>query len=317
MATQWLRRARLLAACAVGLVLAACGGGSIESQLHPSRIVAFGDAFADLGQNGARYTVNDGSVNNWTQFVANAFALPLAPSATGGSSYARGTARLLAKPDASGSNATPTVKEQIDTFLAGQSFSANDLVIVNAGIGDVTVQAQAAITGAQTRDQMLANVAQAGRDLGAQVRRLVQAGATHVVVVGPYNLGRSPWAIQLKQESLLQDASSRFNEQMLVSVVDLGANVLYVDAALYLNLVSSAPTSYEFNNATEVSCTSIDAGAGIGTGANQVNSNLCNSGTLAFPADPKRSMWADRIYPTPLAHRLFGEYAYNRIRERW
>jgi outer membrane lipase/esterase len=311
-----LRRAWLLAACASSLVLAACGGGSIESQLHPTRIVAFGDAFADLGQNGARYTVNDGSVNNWTQFVANAFAVPLAPSAGGGTSYARGTARVLAKPDASGNAATLTVKEQIDTYLAGQTFNTTDLVIVNAGIADVTVQAHAAITGAQTRDQMLAAVGQAGRDLGTQVRRLVQAGAIHVVVVGPYNLGRSPWALQLKQESLLLDASSRFNEQMLVSIVDLGANVLYVDAALYLNLVSSAPTAYEFNNATEVLCNSIDVGAGIGTGAGQVNSNLCNSGTLAS-TDTKRTMWADRIYPTPLAHRLFGEYAYNRIKERW
>ena len=316
MATQWLRRAWLLAACASSLMLAACGGGSIESQLHPTRIVAFGDAFADLGQNGARYTVNDGSVNNWTQFVANAFNVPLAPSASGGTSYARGTARVVAKPDASGNAATLTVKEQIDTFLAAQKFAATDLVIVNAGIADVTVQAQAAITGAQTRDQMLTNVGQAGRDLGTQLRRLVSAGASHVVVVGPYNLGRSPWALQLKQESLLHDASSRFNEQMLVSVVDLGANVLYVDAALYLNLVSSAPTGYEFNNATEVLCNSIDAGAGIGTGTGQVNSNLCNSSTLAS-TDPKRTMWADRIYPTPLTHRLFGEYAHNRIKERW
>lgn len=316
MATQWLRRAWLLAACASSLVLAACGGGSIESQFHPTRIVAFGDAFADLGQNGARYTVNDGSVNNWTQFVANAFSVSLAPSASGGTSYARGTARVLAKPDASGNAATPTVKEQIDGYLAGQTLGVNDLVIVNAGIADVTVQAHAAITGAQTRDQMLAAIGQAGRDLGTQVRRLVQAGATHVVVVGPYNLGRSPWALQLKQESLLLDASSRFNEQMLVSIVDLGANVLFVDAALYLNLVSSSPVGYEFNNATEVLCNSIDAGAGIGTGAGQVNSNLCNSGTLAS-TDTKRTMWADRIYPTPHAHRLFGEYAYNRIKERW
>ena len=76
------------------------------------------------------------------------------------------------------------------------------------------------------------------------------------------------------------------------------------------------PTGYEFNNATEVLCNSIDGGAGIGTGTGQVNSNLCNSSTLAS-TDTKRTMWADRIYPTPLTHRLFGEYAHNRIKERW
>ena len=80
MSRNWLRRAVLLAACGASLLLAACGSGSIESQLTPARIVAFGDGFADLGQNGVRNTVNDGGVNNWTQKVALDFGLPLAPT---------------------------------------------------------------------------------------------------------------------------------------------------------------------------------------------------------------------------------------------
>ncbi len=212
MATSWLRRGWLAAACACGLLLAACGSGSIESQLTPTRVVAFGDGLADMGQTGARYTVNDASVNTWTHYVANSFLLQLSPSSTGGLNYASGNARVAAKPDAAGKTTTLTVKEQIDAFLAGNTFTAGDLVLLNAGVSDVVAEAQATITGAQTREQMLANVGQAGRDLGAQVRRLVQAGATHVLLMGTYNLGRSPWALQTKQESLLLDASSRFND---------------------------------------------------------------------------------------------------------
>jgi phospholipase/lecithinase/hemolysin len=319
MATQWLRRAWLLAGCASALLLTACGGGSIDSQLTPTRVVAFGDATGDLGQNGRRYTVNDGTVNNWTQFVAQAFGRTIAPSSAGGTSYAIGNARVTAKPDAAGNSATPTVQEQINTFLAAGTPSANDLVLVSAGTSDVIVESQAAISGAQTRDQMLANVGQAGRDLAGQVRRLVAAGATHVVVAGPYNLGRSAWAVETSQVDLLQAASGRFNDQLLVSLVDLGANVLYVDAALYFNLVTANPTSsaYTLDNVTSAACTSVDSGNGIGTGANQVNSNLCTPATVKAGIDYNKYLYADRVYFTPRANQLFGDYAYGRIKERW
>jgi phospholipase/lecithinase/hemolysin len=319
MATQWLRRAWLLAGCASALLLTACGGGSIDSQLTPSRVVAFGDALGDLGQNGRRYTVNDGSVNNWTQFVAQAFGRTIAPSSAGGTSYATGNARIVAKPDAGGNSATPTVQEQVDAFLAAGAPGPNDLVLLSAGTSDVIVQGQAAISGAQSRDQMLTNVGQAGRDLAAQVRRLVNAGATHVVVVGPYNLGRTPWAIETSQVDLLQAASGRFNDQLLVSLVDLGANVLYVDAALYFNLVTANPTSssYTLDDVTHVACTSVDPGNGIGTGTNQVNSNLCTPATVKPGIDYNKFLYADRVYLTPRANQLFGDYAYGRIKERW
>lgn len=319
MATQWLRRAWLLAACASGLLLASCGGGDIESQLSPSRVIAFGDAMGDLGQNGARYTVNDGSVNNWTQFVAVAFGRTLGPSSAGGLSYATGNARVRAKPDAAGNAATPTVQEQVSSFLAAGRPAENDLVLVSAGTSDVIAEAQAVLAGAQTQDQMLANLGQAGRDLGAEVRRLVEAGARHVVVAGPYNLGRSPWAAQAGQTGLLEAASSRFSQQLLVSLVDYGASVLYVDAPLYFNQVTGSPSSasYNLSDASTIVCTSVDPGPGIGTGAGQVNSNLCTPATVAAGVDTNRFLFADRVYPTPRGHQLFGDYAYGRIRDRW
>lgn len=321
MASQWMRGAsRWLVACTAGLLLAACGSGSIESQLSPGRLVAFGDGFADQGQNGARYTVNDGSVNNWTTFVATSFGRSLSASSAGGLSYATGNARIQEKPDAAGNAGTPTVKEQVDTFLAGNTLGTTDLVIVNAGTSDVIVQVMSALAGTQTRDQMLVALGQAGRDLGAQVRRLVEAGARHVVVVGPYDLGRSPWGVQDQQaKPLLEAAVARLNEQMLVSVVDLGANVLYVDLALYFNLVTSSPANYDIDEDEVAVCNSVDPGPGIGTGPNQVNSYLCTPSTLTLKAGLSHDeyLFADRVYPTPRGHRLFGEYAYNRIKERW
>ena len=66
MATNWMRRTVMVAACASAALLAACGSSTTESAITPQRFIAFGDAMSDVGQNGSRYTVNDGSVNNWT-----------------------------------------------------------------------------------------------------------------------------------------------------------------------------------------------------------------------------------------------------------
>lgn len=316
---QRLRRALLAAACASTALLAACGGGSgeVESELVPTRFVSFGDAFADVGQRGANYTINDRSTNNWTQELAGRFARPMAITASGGWSYATGSARITLKPDAAGNAATPTVTEQVSTFLATQRIAENDVIVISGGISDIVAEVAAQNAGRQTSAETVANVRQAARDMGAQVRRLVQAGGKHVVVVGTYNLGKSPWAVTTAQVPLLEDLSSRFNDQLLVSIVDLGGNVLYVDAALYFNLVTSQPAAYGLKDASSIACISADPGPGIGTGAGQVNSALCTPSTLLPGIDPAAYLFADRLYFTPQANRLFGDYAFERVKQRW
>ncbi len=317
MSCLWMRRALLALVSSSALLLAACGSGTIESQLHPTRIVTFGDGFSDLGQGGARYTVNDNSINVWTQQVALSFGLELKARAAGGTSYATGNARVAQKPDAAGDSVTPTVTEQIDAFLAADTIGANDLLIVNGGIADIIAEDAKVRAGSGTADQLLANARQAGRDLAAQVRRLVNAGARHVVVTGTYDLSKSPWAIRTAQTELLFQASSAFNNQLLVSMVDLGQDVLYVDAPLFYNLMVALPGTYSLANSTDPVCTSVDPGPGIGIGPNQVNSRLCTTSTLVANVDYNQYLFADLVYPAPAAHRQFGTYAYDRIRTRW
>src|SRR6185369_8282073 len=167
-----------------------------------------------------------------------------------------GNARINTKPDAAGNSATPTVTQQVDQFLAGNAVGANDLLVINGGIADIVAEMAKVNSGAQTSDQMIATVKQAGRDLGAQVRRLVQAGGAHVLVVGTYDLGKSPWATITGQATLLSDASVQFN------------------------LMIASPPSFNMTDATNPVCTSVVPGPGIGTGAGQVNSALCNTSTL-------------------------------------
>ena len=327
MTANWLRRVLMLAACAAATLLAGCGSSTV-SAFTPTRVISFGDAFSDVGNLGIynKYTVNDGSTNNWTQEVAADYGLTLAPSNSGGFGYAQGNARIALTPDAAGTTTTQTVTQQIDTFLASNSFQPNDLVMINGGISDIVTQWEAMTAGTITQAQMTANITQAANALGAQVQRLVNAGAQHVVVVGPYDLSVSPWAVAIGQPrlaSLLSTTTVNFNDALLLSMVNLGANVLYVDAAFYFNIVTASPASYAPLGTTgnyptpSPVCTSVDPGPGIGIGANQVNSSLCTTSTIVPGANYTTYMFADPLYFAPSAQRLFGDSAYTKITQRW
>lgn len=317
MSFHWKRRASMALASVAVLLTAACGSGTIESQFHPARLVVFGTGISDLGQGGSRYTVNDGGLDIWTQQVALSYGLALNTAASGGTSFATGNVRINNKPDAAGNSATPTVTEQIDGFLASGPIGAVDLLIVEGGTSDIIAEMAKVTAGAQTQDQMIAAVQQAGRDFAGQVRRLVGAGALHVMVVGSYDLGRTPWATATLQQSLLTQASTKFNDALLVSMVDLGDNVLYADAALLYNLAISMPINYGMSNSVDPVCTSVDPGPGIGIGAGQVNSALCAPTTVLANIDYNQYVFADRVYPGPAAQRQFGSYAYNAIHNRF
>lgn len=145
----------------------------------------------------------------------------------------------------------------------------------------------------------------------------MNAGAKYVVVAGTYDLSKTPWATDIGRTTVLNSASSAFNEGLLVGIVDLGANVLYVDLAYYVNLYTSSPSAYGFENATKAVCTSEDPTDGIGIGAGKVNSALCTTSTLLASANQDKYAFADSVYLTPSAQRQFGTYAYDRLRSRW
>ena len=244
MAANWMRRTVLVAACVSAALLAACGSSTTESAISPERFIAFGDANSDVGQNGSRYTVNDGSVNNWTSELVAKYGKSLAAVSAGGTSYAVGNARVSAKPDAAGNASTPTIAEQIGTFLASGTFGGSDVVLLSGGVSDVIAGMAAVQAGTLTEAAMLDAARQSGEELAAQVRRLVNAGAKYVVVTGTYNLSETPWATTIGRTNLLSDASRRFNDGLKVGIVDLGANVLYVDFEYYVNLYTNVPGNW-------------------------------------------------------------------------
>ena len=301
MNSAWTRRAALAAICSSAALLAACGSGSVAGAITPSRFISVGDGFADVGQNGYRFTVNDGT-NNWTQELASHYSLTLTAASSGGWSYAQGDARVDTVDTTSGTNA-PSVKDQIDTLLARVTFADDDIVLVGGGIADIVN----AVSTTGISSDTTATVSAAGTALGAQVRRLVTAGAQHVVIAGVYNLGISPWARNMGQGSAVESLTTAFNDALLVSIVDLGANVLYVDPALFFNLVYNK--KIKMDNVNDPVCTTPDA-------------TTCNTGTLLAGVDYTKYLFADQLYLTPAAQRLFStdtfdQNAYTKLKQRW
>lgn len=354
---NWLRRTFWLSLVMLTSLLAGCGASQVVSAFYPTRVISFGDGLSDVGQapcagSVSRHTVNDGTVNIWVQQVANSYGLSLNPScassqATG---YAYGNARVVNIPDAVGNATTPTIHDQISQFLARDTFGPSDLVVIGGGLSDLIVQTQLIQQGAITQDQYLINMAQAGCDLGKEVRRLVNSGATHVMVTGTYDASRSPWGSNSGISSLMSlsvvgsnaqnlatpitcsEATGTtsvnivgFNAALEVSIADLSANVFYVDSAYYYNMITganNAAAAYGLRDATTVVCDSVDPGVGIGivvngSQANQVNSHLCTPSTITTGLDYTKYAFADKVYFTPAAQVLFGNYAYGRVRARW
>ena len=318
MTANWLRRGAALALCSAAALLSACGSSTVESSFTPNRLVVFGDGMTDLGQTGARYTVNDGSANIWTQQLAASYGAGIVPAVQGGASFATGNARITAKPDAAGNASTPTITEQITGFLAGNRPQSGDLVVVSGGTSDLIADFVKFQAGTLTNDQFMANAKQYGNELSAQVHRVVAAGAQHVMVSGTYDLSRSPLALARNGVTVLFNASAAFNSALLIGISDLGSTTLYVDAAYYFNLMTGLPGNNGFNDGVSLVCNSVDPGPGIGIGANQENSRLCTPSTIRpVIANYNQYVFADQVYPTPQAHRLFGSYAFSLIKSRF
>ena len=303
MKASWTRRATLALAAGATALLAACGDGSVVSDLKPTRFITVGDSFADVGQGGAKFTVNDGSAT-WVQQLAAHYDQSVAPASQGGWGYAQGYARVDSADTSSGAN-TPSVKEQLDQLLARTTMQDGDVMMLNGGMHDIV----AAVEANGISDAATLAAQNAGKAMAAQVRRVVDAGAKHVVVTGVQNVGLTPWALRRGEQDAIEKLSVAFNDQLLINIADMGATVLYFDAALFFNLINNKPESYAVDNEKDPVCTTPDA-------------STCTPSTVLPGVNYNRYMYADSFNFTPKVQRNFvdrdyGENVYDKFKNRW
>jgi hypothetical protein len=204
---------------------------------------------------------------------------------------------------------------------------------VVAGLDDV--QTLLAAAGVSTTMQAAANA------LAVQVKRLTDAGAKYVLIVGPPNVGRSPWATTTGNATLFQNLSYNTGS----GVISMGSEglariqatfgnktnnpVLFVEISGLVNTLTDG-TNTTFANRTTAVCASTTNTAttvmpkSIGTGlkpaaavgavpAGQLSAALCTTATLGG-ADPSTYVYADGVNFTPSMQSQFYSQALSRMR---
>jgi phospholipase/lecithinase/hemolysin len=257
----------------------------------------FGDGLSDVGQGSGRYTVNDGTVNIWAERLASRYGKTLTSQAKGGLNFAQGHAPDQPLPR--------TLNAQVDAFLATNTIQTQDVVLINLPMADVLGPVAAAKAGTLTEATVLTQMDAAGKAHVDTVRRLIAAGAKHVLVAGVYNLSRSPFATQQNQVALFGTASLRLNDAFKVEALNLSANLLFVDAAFLVNRNSDSTTAgaYGFSNYTSALC-------------NTPTALTCTDSTLVSTSKAQY-LFADNLHLTPAGHVQLGDYAYDQLRARW
>jgi outer membrane lipase/esterase len=278
---------RTLSASGAATVLAACGSGSTFEPLVPTRFVSFGDGWSDLGQTGNRFTVNDGSVNIWVQQLAARYSRSITAQASGGLGFAQGGARVN-----TGAN---SIADQITAFLAVNTIGSSDVLVVDAGVSELIALASSTST-----TPLNTAAANAGTALANQVRRLTSAGGRHVVIANAIDIGKTPFGAS--RAAQLLSATRSFNDALKIALADTNNGILLIDNEAYVNNLISTP--------------SLIGGNAV------VNAPACpGSANTCTPANANTNygvyLYADDRHPTPTAHALIGNNAYDQVRERW
>lgn len=307
MTHSWSHRIALALAAGACTLLASCGGGSVVSNLNANRAITVGDGFEDVGQGptGMEFTVNDGS-GNWVQSFVSNYNLTMTPADQGGWGYAQGYAQVATEATDPNGNKVPSVSDQIDALLARTTLTQHDIVMINGGMSDIVAAVEA--TGASSA--ATTNTVKAAADaLANQVQRLVNAGATHVVVTGVYDLGMTPWAAQYGGfGGPISTLSGAFNNELLLQLNHFSSMspnpVLFFGAAEFFdfayNSVAQGTTSngnFSLTNITTPVCTTPTAAT-------------CTPTTTISPTNYNAYMFADNLYLTPNVQRLFVNTGY-------
>ncbi|MCP3726400.1 SGNH/GDSL hydrolase family protein [Paraburkholderia sp. CNPSo 3272] len=330
---------RIRAAISAGLIflLVACGGGGgggggggsgTGTSTPPGgvklQVVSFGDSLSDVGTyaplasavGGGRFTTNPGQV--WSQDVAQYYGDTLNAaytvgldhklSAQGGFGYAEGGSTVATPAnqydflsDVIGNIEMP-VNQQVSSYISAHgTFNSGQLVLVWAGANDVLRAGNppTANTVVQTAATTLAQV----------VGQIVQAGATHVVVINVPNIGLSPKGITSADGGAnLTQLSQLFNSTLNGALQTDGLQGKVIEVNSY-TWITQLVANFQTNGFT----VSNTAQACDPSRTPDNTSLLCSPATYISAHADQTYMFADDLHPTTRMHSLFAQYVEQQI----
>lgn len=337
------RKSTYLAAVLVALALQACGGGGSGdggSSGTPSgggtsgggtpaggiklQVVSFGDSLSDVGTyapiasgaNGGRFTTNPGQV--WTQNIAQYYGDTLTPaftislthalSASTGRGYAEGGSTVATPAidqdfllDLIGNVEMP-MTDQVTAYLQSNgSFNANQLVLIWIGANDVLR--------AGTPPAATPIIQTAASTLSQQINRILQNGASHVVVLSVPDVGVAPKALaQADHGANLSALSQSFNASLKTSLSSSGASahIIWVDTYAWLDNIYANYASYGFTVSNTATACDLNK-------TPNASSLMCSPSTYVTPNADQTYMFADTLHLTTHMHTLLAQYVEQQI----
>lgn len=331
---------RSTAALAAVALLASCGSSSDDRNV--GSVVSFGDSLSDVGSfrwgnveaaGGGRYTTNSGLV--WAEHVANYFDAPITRNRTGGAGnpspqffgglgYAQGGARVSQLPGVGG-NPSPTagvavesaalpIRSQITAHLAAYSgkVPSSQLVLIWGGANDIFYQlgvfgasVGAGVAPATAQQAAIAAITTAGTELSGEIKRLVAAGATKIVVPDVPDIAPTPFGQSSTPEvrQLMSGLVQVFNQALAAGLAGV-PGVQRIDNTFFTDALAR-PAAYGFANITLPACNFPTP--------QQPSSLYCTLKTLNAPGAEDSFLYADGVHPTSGAHRQFANFVISRI----
>jgi outer membrane lipase/esterase len=206
------------------------------------------------------------------------------------------------------------IRDQVSAHLAASNGAIPDsqLILLWGGANDVFHQLgvfEASVAAGQpaatAREAALAALATAGTELAGEVRRLVAAGATKVVVPDVPDIAPTPYGQSLPPEGrALPGAMVQTLNQALAAGLDGVAGVQRIDGTYFADALAR-PAAYGFANTTVPACTYPTPQA--------PSSLYCSPGTLNAPDADTTFLYADGAHPSGGSHRNFADFVIARI----
>ena len=277
-------------------------------------------------------------------------------SGAAGTKDARGCIKDTASTTTTTAYCAYNLQAQIDLFLAKATPTSNDLFVISIGTGDIMATGiqgttttpyvgfdtlQTSLGGPLTATQINARMQTAAEALAVQIKRLTDAGAKYVLVIGPPNVGRSPWAAETGNATLLQNLSyntgsgvTSMGSEGLARIQATFGNktnnsVLFVEISGLVNTLTDGTNTTFANRSsaicasttsitvggvtTTISSTTTDTAQSNGTGTGRLTAALCTVDTLGSN-NPGTFVYADGVNFTPTMQGQFFSQALSRMR---
>lgn len=271
-----------------------------------SNVVVFGDSLSDSGNvgqaqglpAGTSFTTNPDPV--WAEIVAQTFDASGRNSLAGGSNYAFAGACMNPETPCD-VDTVPTVTEQIDQYFLKSNGRAdpNALYVIWGGVNDV------ADSLLNDRTQAQAHMLAASAVNAAQIRRLQDAGARHVLVFNLPDISKSPYAINLGRaaQGALTQLVTAYNERLYAGIREREDGIIPINVSAFFNEIVADHGTYGLTDATGTACGEPGAMSAVSITCGPQGSG---SPVTYEPGANRQYLFADRSHPTGAVHEMIA-----------